>query len=150
MQITKKCENYFTSLGIYEMPIKIKMKIPFSALEYCISDSLLLIMRATLLLLRDSSQLESLRRILIIDIMVILIKFSHSYPFYFSSLIPKISMFILAISHLTMSNLPWFMDLIMQILMQYHSLQTYFHNQIHPQLSVISILSQLLRSFWKC
>lgn len=30
MQITKKCENYFTSLRIYEMPIKIKMKIPFN------------------------------------------------------------------------------------------------------------------------
>lgn len=29
-QITKKCENHFTSLGIYEMPIKIKMKIPFN------------------------------------------------------------------------------------------------------------------------
>ena len=44
-------------------------------------------------------------------------------PVHFSSLIPKMSMFNLAISCLTMSNIPWFMDLIFQIPMQYCSLQ---------------------------
>ena len=44
-------------------------------------------------------------------------------PIYFSSLIPKMSMFTLAISCLTTSNLPWFMDLTFQVPMQYGSLQ---------------------------
>ena len=42
---------------------------------------------------------------------------------HFSPLIPKISMFTLAISCLTTSNLPWFMDLTFQVPMQYYSLQ---------------------------
>ena len=41
----------------------------------------------------------------------------------FSSLIPKMSMFSLAISCLTISNLPWFMDLTFKVPMQYCSLQ---------------------------
>ena len=41
---------------------------------------------------------------------------------HFSSLIPRMSMFTLAISCLTTSNLPWFMDLTFQVLMQYCSL----------------------------
>ena len=45
----------------------------------------------------------------------------HSSPF--NSLIPKILMFTLAISCLTTSNLPWFMDLTFQVPMQYCSLQ---------------------------
>ena len=40
-----------------------------------------------------------------------------------SSLIPKMSTFSLAISCLTTSNLPWFMDLTVQVPMQYCSLQ---------------------------
>ena len=36
-------------------------------------------------------------------------------PVHCSSLIPKMSMFILAISCLTISNLPWFMDLTFQV-----------------------------------
>ena len=44
-------------------------------------------------------------------------------PVHFSSLIPKMSMFTLAISCLTTSNLPWFMDLTFQVPMQYCSLQ---------------------------
>ena len=40
-----------------------------------------------------------------------------------SSLIPKMSMFTLAISCWTTSNLPWFMDLTFQVPMQYCSLQ---------------------------
>ena len=44
-------------------------------------------------------------------------------PVHFSSLFPKMLMFTLAISCLTTSNLPWFMDLTFQVLMQYCSLQ---------------------------
>ena len=42
---------------------------------------------------------------------------------HFNSLIPKMLTFILAISCLTNSNLPWFLDLTLQIPMQYCSLQ---------------------------
>ena len=42
---------------------------------------------------------------------------------HFSSLIPKMLMFTLSISCLTMSNLLWFMDLTFQVPMQYYSLQ---------------------------
>ena len=44
-------------------------------------------------------------------------------PVHSSSLTPKMSMFILAISCLITSNLPWFLDLTFQVLMQYCSLQ---------------------------
>ena len=57
----------------------------------------------------------------VVDIMVIWIKFTHSI--HFSSLIPKMSVFTLAISCLTTSNLPWFVDLTFQGPMQYCSLQ---------------------------
>ena len=57
----------------------------------------------------------------VVDIMVIWVKFDH--PVHYSSLIPKMSMFMLAISCLTTSNLPWFMDLTFQVPMQYCSLQ---------------------------
>ena len=49
------------------------------------------------------------------------VKFTHSHPF--SSLIPKMLMFTLAISCFTTSNLPWFMDLIIHVPAQYCSLQ---------------------------
>ena len=48
---------------------------------------------------------------------------NSSIPIHFSSLIPKMSTFTLAISCLTTSNLPWFMDLTFQVPMQYCSLQ---------------------------
>ena len=57
----------------------------------------------------------------VVDLMVILVKFTHSSPF--SSWIPIMSSFTLAISCLTASNLPWFTDLIFQVPMQYCSLQ---------------------------
>ena len=44
-------------------------------------------------------------------------------PVHFSSLVPKMLMFTLAISCLTASSLPWFMDLTFQVPMQYCSLQ---------------------------
>ena len=75
---------------------------------------LLLIMRTAPFLLRDSCPQY-------------LIQWSSglnsSIPVHFSSWIPKMSVFTLAISCLTMSNLPWFMDLIFQVPMHYCSLQ---------------------------
>ena len=53
--------------------------------------------------------------------MVIWVKFTH--PVHFSLLIPKMSMFTFAISCLTTCNLPFFVDLTLQIPMQYCSLQ---------------------------
>ena len=53
--------------------------------------------------------------------MVIWVKFTHSSLFI--SLIPKMSVSTLAISCVTTSNLPWFMDLAFQVPMQYCSLQ---------------------------
>ena len=50
-------------------------------------------------------------------------------PVHFSSLIPKMSTFTFAISCLTTSNLPWFMDLTFQVPMQYCSLQ---HRTLSP------------------
>ena len=44
-------------------------------------------------------------------------------PIHFSSLTPKLLIFNLAISCLTMSDLPWFMDLTFQVPMQYWFLQ---------------------------
>ena len=44
-------------------------------------------------------------------------------PLHFSSLIPKMFTFTLAISYLTTSNLPWFTDLTFQFPMQYCSLE---------------------------
>ena len=55
------------------------------------------------------------------DIMVIWVK--SPIPVHFSSLIPKMSIFTLAISYLTTYNLPWFLDLRFQVPMQYYSLQ---------------------------
>ena len=58
--------------------------------------------------------------------LLLLLSIFPSIKVYFqwaSSLIPKMSMFTLAISYLTTSNLPWFMDLTFQVPMQYCSLQ---------------------------
>ena len=57
----------------------------------------------------------------VVDIIFFWIKFTHSG--HFSSLIPKMSMFTLATSSLTTSNLPWFMNLTFQVPMQYCPLQ---------------------------
>ena len=53
--------------------------------------------------------------------MVIWVKFTHSSSF--CLLIPRMSTFTLAISCLTTSNLPWFMNLTFLVPMQYCSLQ---------------------------
>ena len=49
------------------------------------------------------------------------------------------SMFTLAISCLTTSNLPWFMDLTFQVPMQYcpYSIGPSFYHQSHPQLGIV-------------
>ena len=49
------------------------------------------------------------------------------------------SMFTLAISCLTTSKLPWFMDLTFQVPMQhcFYSIGLYFYHQSHPQLGVV-------------
>ena len=57
----------------------------------------------------------------VVDIMVIWVKFT--IPVYFSSLIPRMLTFTLAISCLITSNLTWFMDLTFQVPMQYCFLQ---------------------------
>jgi len=57
----------------------------------------------------------------VVGIMFIWIKFARCCPF--SSLIPKMSMFTLAISCLSTSNFPWFMDLTFQVPRQCCSLQ---------------------------
>ena len=57
----------------------------------------------------------------VIDIMII--ELNSPIPIHLSSLILRISMFTLAISCLTTSNLPWFLDLTLQVPMQYCSLQ---------------------------
>ena len=56
----------------------------------------------------------------IVDIIVIWVKFPIAV--HFSLMNPKMSMFTLAISCFTTSNLPWFMDLTFQVPMQYCSL----------------------------
>ena len=67
---------------------------------------------AILFLLRDSC-LQYIR----------LSELNSPIPVHFSSPIPKMSMFTVAISCVTTSNLPWFMDLTFQVPMQYCSLQ---------------------------
>ena len=57
----------------------------------------------------------------VVDIMVIWVKFIHFINL--SSLIAMMSMLNLAISCLTTSNLPWFKDLTLQVLIQYCSWQ---------------------------
>ena len=54
---------------------------------------------------------------------IVVIWVNSPIPVHFSLLIPKMLTFTLAISCLTTSNLPWFMDLTFQVPMQYCSLQ---------------------------
>ena len=70
---------------------------------------------------------------------------------HFSSVIPKISVFALAISCLTTSNSPWLMDLTFLVPMQYCSLQ---HQTLLPS-PVTSTSGQCFcfgsaSSFWNC
>ena len=83
----------------------------------------------------------------VVDKMVIWVKFIHSRPLEF--ILIYMSMFTLAISYLTTSNLPWFMDITFQIPMQHcsYSIGLYFHHQSHPQLGLVFALAQPLHSF---
>ena len=59
------------------------------------------------------------------------------------------STFTLAISCLTTSNLPWFMDLTFQVCsIALYSIELNFHHQSHPQLGVVFALAPSLHSFW--
>ena len=66
------------------------------------------------------------------------------FPVHFSSLIPKVSMFTLAISCLTSPNLPQFMDLTFQVPMQYCSSQhqTLLPSPVPTTLVVVLALAQ--------
>ena len=57
--------------------------------------------------------------------------------------LPTMSMFTLAISCLTTSNLPWVMDLKSKFLRNIvlYSIRLYFHHQSHPQLGVVFALA---------
>ena len=83
------------------------------ASKYCISDSFVDY---------DGSSISSKGFLpTVVDIKIIELK--SPIPVHFSLLITKILMFTLAISYLTTSNLPWFMELTFQVHMQYCSLQ---------------------------
>ena len=71
-------------------------------------------------------------------------------PVLFSFLISKVSWFTLAISCLTTSNFPWFMELAFQVPMHIalYSSRPCFHHQSHPQLGVVFALAPSLHSFW--
>ena len=80
----------------------------------------------------------------VVNIMVIWIK--CSLLVYFSSLIPKMSVFTLAISCLTTSNLPWFMDLTFQVSMQHFYAdwchQSSLPSPVTPTLGIVFALAQ--------
>ena len=69
---------------------------------------------------------------------------------HFSSLIPRMSMFTLATSCLSTSNLPCFMDLTFQFPMQYCSLQhqTLLPSPVTSTTGIVFALAPSLYSFW--
>ena len=67
---------------------------------------------------------------------------------HFSSQIPKILKFTLAISCLTTSNLPWTVNSRCLCNIVLYSIRLYFHHQSHPQLGVVFALAPSLHSFW--
>ena len=61
------------------------------------------------------------------------------------------SMFTLAISCLTTSNLPWFMDLTFQVIksnIALYSIGPCVYHQSYPQLGIVFALDPSLHSFW--
>ena len=79
----------------------------------------------------------------VVDIMVI--ELNLLIPVHFSSLMPKMLMFTLAISCWTTSNLPWFhgprMDSRFLCSITLYSIGLYFHHQSHPQLGAVFALA---------
>ena len=84
----------------------------------------------------------------VVDIMVSWIKSTHSI--HFSLLILKMCMFTLAISCLTTSNLPLFMDLKFQVPVQYCSLyhRTWLPSSVTSTTGCCFALAPFLHSFW--
>ena len=111
-----------------------------TASKYCISDSFVD---------HDGYSISSKGFLpTVVDIMVIWVKFAHSNPFYFT--VSHMSMFTLAISCLTTSNLPWFTDLTIQVPINIalYSIGPCFYHQSHPQLGVAFTLAPSLHYFW--
>ena len=83
---------------------------------------------------------------IVVDIMVIWVTFTCSHPFKFTD--TKMLMFTLAISYVTTSKLPWFMDLTFHVPMQYCSLQhhTFTTRHVHNQASFLLWLSLFILS----
>ena len=85
----------------------------------------------------------------VVDITVMWVKLTISV--HFSSLIPRMAMFTLAISCFTSASLPWYMDLTLsQVPMQYcsYSITLDFYHHSHPQLGFVFALAPSLHSFW--
>ena len=84
----------------------------------------------------------------VVDMMVIWVKFTQLV--YFHLLVSRMSMFTLAISYLTTSNLPWFMDLTFQVPMQYCSLQhqTLLSSPVSSTTGCCFCFALSLHSFW--
>ena len=103
--------------------------------------TLLLTMRPTPFLLRNSCPQQQIQWSSEINSLI---------PVHFSSLIPKMLIFTLALSCLTTSKLPWFMELTFQVPMQYgsYSIRLDFHHQSHPQVGIVFALAPSLHSFW--
>ena len=111
-----------------------------TASKYCISDSLVD---------HDGYSISSEGFLpAVVDIMVIWVKFTHSV--HLSLLIPRMSTFTLAISCLTTSNLPWFIDLTFQVPIKYCSLQhrTLLLSPVTSQLGIVFALAPSPHSFW--
>ena len=108
------------------------------ASKYCISDSLVDC---------DGYSISSKGFLpTIVDIMVIYL--NSPIPVHFSSLIPRMSTFTLAISCLTTSNLPWFKHSRFLCNIALYSIGPYFYHQSHPQLGIVFALAPSLHSFW--
>ena len=75
---------------------------------------------------------------------------SSPIPVHFSSLIPIMSAFTIAISCLISSNLPELVDLAFQIPsnIALYSIGPCFHHQSHSQLCVVFALAPFVHSFW--
>ena len=83
----------------------------------------------------------------VVDIMVFWVKFTHCSPF--SLLILIMSIFTLAISRLTTSNLPWFMEHSRSLCnIAVYKVRLCFHHQSHPQLGFVFALAPSFHSFW--
>ena len=101
----------------------------------------------TLLLTQDYSASSKGSLLGVEETIIIWIKSAHSCPF--SSLIPKMSTFTLAISCLTTSNLPWIHGTnIPGSYAIFFFTELDFNYQTHAQLAIVFTLAQPLHFFW--